>query len=174
MKLKKAIPDLKRYPSSELVQLSTMAAEARDYVLATHCAIEAARRRGRFQRAILAPLEAADLPGINWWPEAIEAARSVRKTTQGNHHVYVVLLDGFARDSRYGLYVGESRYTPERRFANHMNGKHAARHVRRLGKCLLPELYAHLNPLSREEAKALEPVLAAAFRNAGIRTEGGH
>ncbi len=172
--MRQPLPDLTPYPTVQLVDLMTMAAESRDYVLATHVAREAQRRRPRYRQAILAPLENAGMAAVEWWEKAIAACRTVKKTTRGNHHLYVILLDGFLKDSRFGLYVGESRYTPENRFKNHLNGKHAARHVHRMGKCLLPELYEHLNPLSRDEAKALEPVLAEAFRQAGIRTEGGH
>lgn len=168
------LPDLRRFATAELVELMTLAVNTHDYVMATCCAREAARRSPRYRQAILAPLQAAGMQAIDWWDKALGASRRVQRTTRGNHHLYVVLLDGFSKGSQYGLYVGESSKTPEHRFEDHLNGKHAARSVRRLGKCLLPALYEHLNPLSRQEAKALEPVLAEAFRAAGIRTEGGH
>ncbi len=168
------LADLTRMTTEELVELSMLAAEMRDPVLATHCWLGAKRRRNKNREAILGPLARAGMQPIDWWEQAREASLKIRKTTGGNHHLYVVLLDGYVAGSRYGLYVGESRYTPERRFANHKSGEHASRHVLRKGVCLLPELYRHLNPLSRAEAKALEPPLAADFREIGIRTEGGH
>ncbi len=163
-----------RLTTEELVELSMLAAQMQDPVLATHCWLVAKRRRKKSRDAILHPLIRAGLQPIDWWEQALQASQRIRKTTGGNHHLYVVLLDGYAAGSRYGLYVGESRYTPERRFENHKSGKHASRHVQRKGVRLLPELYRHLNPLSRAEAKALEPQLAAVFREMGIRTEGGH
>ncbi len=168
------LADLTRLNTEELVELSTLAAQTRDPVLATHCWLGAKRRRSKNREAILDPLIRAGMQPIDWWEQALQASQYLRKTTSGNHHLYVVLLDGYAAGSRYGLYVGESRYTPERRFENHKSGKHASRHVQRKGVCLLPELYRHLNPLSRAEAKALEPELAAVFSEIGIRTEGGH
>ncbi len=170
----KPLPDLTRKPTAELILLMTIAAESRDYALATHVASEAKRRRLRCRQAVLEPLENADMAAIDWWDEAIAASRTVRITTRGGHHLYVVLLDGFLKGSRYGVYVGETQCKPENRFEQHLNGIHASGVVRRMGQCLLPELYEHLNPLSRKEAKALEPMLAEAFRQAGIRTEGGH
>ncbi len=168
------LSDATRLTTDELVELSTLAAETLDPVLATVCWLGAKRRRQKSRDAILAPLASAGLQPIEWWEQALQASRQIRKTSSGNHHLYVVLLDGYAAGSRYGLYVGESRYTPERRFEHHKGGRHASRHVLRKGLCLLPELYRHLNPLSRAEAKALEPRLAEAFRQVGIRTEGGH
>jgi hypothetical protein len=71
------------------------------------------------------------------------------------------------------VYVGESRYRPENRFAQHRAGLRAARTAGRM-VALLPSLTAHLNPLSRAEAKALERTLADALRAAGLRVSGGH
>ena len=120
------------------------------------------------------PLIDADVLPIEWWELAVQASQSIQKDTRGRHHVYVVLLDGYQNGSRYGLYVGESRYTPERRYNNHKTGNHASRHVLRKGVCLLFDLFKHLNPLTREEAKDIEVKLAEAFKAAGIRTKGGH
>ena len=44
--------------------------------------------------------------------------------------------------------------TPEERFANHKAGTKAAWVVKRYGLRLLPELYAHLNPMPYEAAAA--------------------
>ena len=45
------------------------------------------------------------------------------------------------------VYVGMTGLTPEERFANHKAGTKAAPVVKRYGLRLLPELYAHLNPM---------------------------
>ena len=174
MKSKTKAANMNRLTRDELTELATLAAETRDHWLATQCWLYAKKRRKKSREAILAPLTAADMEPIKWWEKALRASRTIRKTTRGNHHLYVVQLDGYVANSRYGLYVGESSYTPERRFVNHKNNQHASRHVYRKGQCLLPELYQHLNPLSRAEAKELEAQLAEAFREVGIRTEGGH
>ena len=158
----------------ELLILAQCAAKSKNYLLATQCWLIAKKRKSKTLQAVMQPLIAADVPPIEWWESAVQASQSVQKSTRGNHHVYVVLLDGYQRDSRYGLYVGESRYTPERRYDNHKAGKHASRHVLRKGVCLLFDLFRHLNPLTREEAKDIEVKLAEAFKAVGIRTEGGH
>src|SRR4030095_2611472 len=77
-----------------------------------------------------------------------------------HHNVYVVLLDSaVARLRRVRaencnrcpdkpcVYVGMTGLTPEERFANHKDGVKDAWVVQRFGIRLLPELYAHLNPM---------------------------
>lgn len=61
-----------------------------------------------------------------------------------HHHVYVVLLDP------------------------------AASLVKRFGRRLLPELYAHLNPRPFEAAAHMEKDLAEDLRQAGYTVTGGH
>ncbi|MFN3371405.1 MAG: hypothetical protein ACK4Z0_07750 [Sphingomonadaceae bacterium] len=86
-----------------------------------------------------------------------------------------MLLGGFGgTGDEVGFYVGESGYRPENRFAQHLAGTRASRVVRRRGVRLLPRLTRHLNPLSRAEAKRLEPILAERLREAGLRVYGGH
>jgi predicted GIY-YIG superfamily endonuclease len=72
------------------------------------------------------------------------------------------------------FYVGLTGLTPEQRFANHKNDIKAARVVRRYGVALVPELYAHLNPMTWEQAVKAEPELAAELRRQGCRVYGGH
>ena len=57
-------------------------------------------------------------------------------------------------DGKAGYYVGMTGLSPEQRFENHKNGIKAARVVRKFGERLVPKLYAHLNPMSYEEAVA--------------------
>lgn len=101
-----------------------------------------------------------------------------------HHHVYVVLLDPKAAkmlrpsnpNSQPGkpcVYVGMSGLTPEQRFANHKSGVKAARVVRRFGIRLLPELFAHLNPMPFEAAAIMERDLAEDLRNQGYFVAGG-
>jgi hypothetical protein len=109
------------------------------------------------------------------------------RRTGHHHHVYVVLLDcavaglrkvqaeNPARDpAKPCVYVGMSGLPPEERLANHKRGDKAASVVKRYGIRLLPELYAHLNPMPFEAAAAMERDLAEDLRRAGYTVTGGH
>ena len=61
------------------------------------------------------------------------------------------------------VYVGMTGLTPEERFANHKAGTKAASVVKRYGLRLLPELYAHLNPMPFEAAAQMEHGLGGGF-----------
>jgi predicted GIY-YIG superfamily endonuclease len=104
-----------------------------------------------------------------------------------HHNVYVVLLDPAAARLRAVraanpnrnrkqpcVYVGMTGLTPEERFANHKAGIKAAAVVKRYGLRLLPELYAHLNPMPYEAAVQMEMDLAEDLRRAGCTVTGGH
>ncbi len=106
----------------------------------------------------------------------------------GNHHnVYVVLLDPAVERLRTvralnperdpekpSVYVGMTGLTPEERFANHKAGIKDAPLVKRYGIRLLPELFAHLNPMPFEAAAQMEMDLAEDLRRAGYTVTGGH
>ena len=64
--------------------------------------------------------------------------------------------------------------TPEERFANHKNGIKAAGVVKRCGERLVPRLYAHLNPMTYEQALSDGAQLAEELRAAGYQVYGGH
>jgi len=72
------------------------------------------------------------------------------------------------------VYVGMTGLTPEARFENHKAGIKDARVVKRYGIRLLPELYAHLNPMPFEAAVQMEMDLAEDLRRAGYTVMGGH
>jgi hypothetical protein len=104
-----------------------------------------------------------------------------------HHNVYVVLLDpavGRIRRIRREnpnrevrkpcVYVEMTGLTPEERFANHKQGIKAAWAVTRYGIRLLPELFAHLNPMPYEAAVQMEMDLAEDLRMAGYTVTGGH
>ncbi len=116
----------------------------------------------------------------------LQRVRAVRHP-EHHHHVYVVLLDPAAgklrkvrasnpkRDPKKPcVYVGMTGLTPEERFANHKAGTKAASVVKRYGLHLLPELYAHLNPMPFEAAAQMETDLADDLRRAGYMVTGGH
>ena len=104
-----------------------------------------------------------------------------------HHNVYVVLLDpavGKIRKARAArrksdpkkpcVYVGMTGLTPEERFENHKAGIKYAWVVKHYGIRLLPELYAHLNPMPFEAAVQMEMDLAEDLRRAGYTVTGGH
>ena len=104
-----------------------------------------------------------------------------------HHNVYVVLLDSAVgkirkvrvenpkRDRKKPcVYVGMTGLPPEERFANHKAGIKDASLVKRYGIRLLPELYAHLNPMPFAAAAQMEKDLADDLRRAGYTVTGGH
>src|SRR2546422_1966205 len=103
-----------------------------------------------------------------------------------HHNVYVVLLDptvGKLRKVRAEnpkrdpkkpcVYVGMTGLTPEERFANHKAGIKDASVVKRYGIRLLPELYAHLNPMPFEAAAEMEKDMAEGLRRGRYTGTGG-
>jgi hypothetical protein len=112
--------------------------------------------------------------------------RSKRQAEQ-HHSVYVVLLDPAAarlravrvanpnRDPKKPcVYVGMTGLTPDERMANHKQGIKSASVVKRYGLHLMPELYAHLNPMPFEAAAQMEKDLAEDLRRVGFTVTGGH
>lgn len=115
--------------------------------------------------------------------------KPLRAANQPRHHhnVYVVLLAAAAGKLRKVraenpkripkkpcVYVGMTGLTPEERFRNHKAGIKAAGVVKRHGLGLLPELFAHLNPMPFESAAQMEKDLAEDLRRAGYTVTGGH
>ena len=95
-----------------------------------------------------------------------------------HHSVYVVLLDdtvGPRRNPEFpSVYVGMTGLTPEERFANHKAGYKASNFVRDHGVRLMPEVYAHRNPMSYSAAGAAEKLLALELLVRGYTVYGGH
>ena len=100
---------------------------------------------------------------------------------------YVVLLDPAAgkilsvreanpnrNPKKPCVYVGMTGLKPEERIANHKRGIKSASVVKRYGIRLLPELYAHLNPMPFEAAAQMDQDLAEDLRRAGYTVTGGH
>jgi hypothetical protein len=121
------------------------------------------------------------LEPIDWLERAAEVTGRFSPKTNGKHNLYIILLTGLnGKFPGYGLYVGETSKAPEIRFNEHSQAKRNrkgplfSRIVHRHCKCLLPTLYSHLNPLSRQEAKDLEGKIAEALRLEGIPVYGGH
>jgi hypothetical protein len=104
------------------------------------------------------------------------AARLTRaRAARAKHHnVYVVYLRNPRGDGKAGYYVGMTGLAPEARFENHKRGYKGAGVVRRFGERLVPKLYEHLNPMTYEEAAAMERQLADELRARGYQVFGGH
>jgi len=118
---------------------------------------------------------------VDWLEKAAEIAGRFTPKTKGKHNLYIILLYELkGKIPGYGLYVGETSKSPADRFKEHAERKRNrkgplfSRIVYKHCKCLLPTLYNHLNPLSREEAKELESKIAEALKLAGIPVYGGH
>jgi hypothetical protein len=93
------------------------------------------------------------------------------------YRVYVIELDDSLRKGtdKPAVYVGHSAKTPEERFAQHLRGERASRHVRDHGVRLRPRLYqAYPVATSRPEAEALERHVADRLRARGFTVYGGH
>ncbi len=114
-------------------------------------------------------------------------SRSTIASTSGHHSVYVVLLDDAVNGLRKvrranpgrdpaepSVYVGLTGLDPERRFQNHKLGIRSVSLVRRYSVRLLPQLYAHLNPMPYEAAAQMERDLADDLRREGYTVTGGH
>lgn len=108
-------------------------------------------------------------------------------TEEFHHNVYVILLEDAVMkhpsirrlnprwDTRKPcLYVGMTGLPVEERFENHKAGYKAAWVVEKYGVRLMPELYAHLNPMPYEAALQMEMELAEELRAAGYAVTGGH
>jgi predicted GIY-YIG superfamily endonuclease len=114
----------------------------------------------------------------------LRSAESTEK--QFHHNVYVILLSDRAlkelsilrlnpkrHPAKPCVYVGMTGLPVDHRFENHKTGYKAARIVRRYGVRLMPELYAHLNPMPFEAAAQMEKELAEDLRNEGYTVAGG-
>jgi predicted GIY-YIG superfamily endonuclease len=90
-----------------------------------------------------------------------------------HHHVYVVYLRNPKGDGKAGYYVGMTGLDPAERLSNHKRGYKAAGIVHRFGERLVPTLYAHLNPMTFEDAVRMEKQLAEELRAKGYQVFGG-
>ena len=66
------------------------------------------------------------------------------------------------------VYVGATGLSPEERFANHKSGHKANWYAQSHGEALMPELFRHLNPMTRQRALATEMSLAEELRKEGF------
>jgi hypothetical protein len=113
-------------------------------------------------------------------------AATVPEAETFHHNVYVILLSPAVlqhasilrlnpkRDpAKPCLYVGMTGLPVEHRFENHKHGYKSSWLVEKYGLRLLPELYAHLNPMPFEAAVQMEMELAEDLRAEGYTVTGG-
>jgi hypothetical protein len=104
---------------------------------------------------------AAGLQAIRWLPKVktLIEKQSFKKTKGGSGHVYFILLDqtGFVTtNTKCGIYIGQSKYVPQKRFEQHKAGIRASGEVHRNGKYVLQSLSYRFTPINTAEAKRLE------------------
>ena len=80
---------------------------------------------------------ATGLQAIRWLPKvkALIEKQSFKKTKGGSGHVYFILLDQtrfVTTNTKCGIYIGQSKYVPQKRFEQHKTGIRASGEVRRL------------------------------------------
>ena len=101
-------------------------------------------------------------------------------TRKHHYHVYVVELSKDVLDEpkfreanrrhdprKPCVYVGMTGLPPGERFQNHKAGVKANWYVKKFGKGLLPELFAHLNPMPYKAAQQMERDLADELQEKG-------
>jgi hypothetical protein len=104
-----------------------------------------------------------------------------RRAKAPHYHVYVIELSDrvwnvarFRRsnpDYQLGkpfVYVGMTGLDPDLRFDKHKAGIQANRYVQDYGLRLVPALYEQYNPMTYNDAKAMEVELGIRLRNAGF------
>jgi hypothetical protein len=103
-----------------------------------------------------------------------------KRAAAARYNVYVVELEPEVfthrkfREANRGcdkpkacLYVGMTARTPDERFDNHKDGYKACRYVKKYGKWLVPRMYEKYNPLTYDDACAMELELADLLRHEG-------
>jgi hypothetical protein len=104
---------------------------------------------------------AAGLQAIRWLPEvkALIEKQSFKKTKGGSGHVYFILLDQTRFVMPYpkcGIYIGQSKYVPHKRYEQHTAGIRASGEVHRNGRYVLQSLSYRFTPINITEARRLE------------------
>jgi hypothetical protein len=116
------------------------------------------------------------MPGpnpTNGWLSGVQAAARTcgGDVNLGSHSVYLLLL---LRAGEFGVYVGLTGLTPEKRVENQMSGHKASRAARKYGIRLLRPFFDHLEGIDYYDARRLERELAGLLRRSGYWVEGGH
>lgn len=123
--------------------------------------------------------EMSDDDPIPWYKKVERVYKSFTAKTYKKRNVksrvYIILLENVGKQRRgYALYIGKTARQPETRFREHQAGNKVSKYVKKYGVRLLPELFAHLNPMGASEATELEVSITEALKKAGVPTFGGH
>ena len=168
------VKKLQPFLGSEIVDFGMSAAESGDLETATYvCDYLATRKRQKHRNNLIRKMKKIGCEPISFLSDARQITETFQKTTKGTNHVYVILLSH--EQKGFGLYVGQTSRTVKNRFEQHLSGNRKDNFAARCHKqmqMLLPSLYHHQNPLSTNEAKAIEKALIDLFKTHGIRTEG--
>ena len=165
--------------SSAICDIGHKAIQGNDLETYSFCIAELAGRRRQNAKVFLEQLrESTDMVPISWIEQVAYITHSQQWPQSGDCSIYLVLLSQPRKElGTYGIYVGETIHTPEKRFQVHKDedGKRGSRHVKIRGIMLLPQLYSHWNCLDREDAKKWESVIADAIRASLLcEVKGGH
>jgi hypothetical protein len=163
----------------ELLETGLSAAVARNLETLSYCLLELAperrKRSGKLRHQLEYAISLLELETIPWLETAAQVSHRYCSKTTGHYSVYAILLCGVKnKELGHALYVGETGLSPEERFANHKAGHKSSPWVRKYGKCLLPSLYEHLNPMGYAEVVELELSIARSLVEAGIPVCGKH
>jgi len=132
------------------------------------------RKRQKFSNQLKREMAKLDMEPIPFLMKVRDITKTYRRKTKGTNNVYIVLLDGFLKDDRYGLYVGKTSRTVEERLAVHKAGGKLAAKCNKKMRVLLYSLFEHLNPMSAAESGKIEDAIAAELRSTtNIRAKGG-
>ena len=104
---------------------------------------------------------ASGLQAIRWLPKvkALIEKQGFKKTKGGSGHVYFILLDQtrfVMPNPKCGIYIGQSKYVPQKRYEQHAAGIRASGEVNRNGKYVLQSLSYRFTPINIAEARRLE------------------
>ena len=128
---------------------------------------------------------ATGLKPIRWLPtvKALIEKQSFKKTKGGSGHVYFILLDQTRFVIPYpkcGIYIGQSKYIPQKRYEQHVADIRASGEVHRNGRYVLQSLSYRFTPINIAEARRLEAechkiICAAKLTNLPNKiVQGGH
>jgi len=169
------VASLKALDGFDILQRGIAALEKNDLETATYIAdYLTTRKRKKFHGYLTAIMKTEfDSDPIPFLSLAKEISRKYIPRTRGTYKVYIILLDGYSKNGRYGLYVGQTSRKIETRYQQHLEGGRLAAKCHKKMRALLPSLYDHLPPMTKKESLEIEESLANEFRALGIRTEGG-
>ena len=159
----------------EILARGIEALEAKDLETATYIYdYLTTRKRAKFSKHLHNMIvDEFDSEPIRFLTLAHEISQKYQPKTKGTHKVYIILLDGFLKNGRHGLYVGQTSRTIENRFKQHLSGGELSAKCYKRMRRLLPSLYSHLSPMTKQESLDIEEALVDEFRAVGIRTDGG-